>query len=58
MVWNIGPVNEYEAQSAINPFVGIILKEYELQQCHLYFISMLRQKKKELTLAGDIMFCL
>jgi hypothetical protein len=25
MVWNIGPVNEYEAQSAIIPFVGIII---------------------------------
>jgi hypothetical protein len=31
-VWNIGPVNEYEAQSAIIHFVGIIIqKEYELQ---------------------------
>jgi len=41
MVWNIGPVNEYEAQSAIIPFVGIIIrKEYELrQQCHFIFIS-------------------
>jgi hypothetical protein len=24
-VWNIAPVNEYEAQSAIIPFVGIII---------------------------------
>jgi hypothetical protein len=31
MVWNIGPVNEYEAQSAIIPSVSIIiLKEYDL----------------------------
>jgi hypothetical protein len=41
MVWKIGPVNEYEAQSAIIPIVGIIIrKEYELrQQCHFIFIS-------------------
>jgi hypothetical protein len=33
MVWNIGPVNEYEALSAIIPFVGILIwKEYNLQQ--------------------------
>jgi hypothetical protein len=33
MVWHIGPVNEYEAGSAIIPFVGIIIyKGYELQQ--------------------------
>jgi hypothetical protein len=25
MVWNIGPVNEYESQSAIIPSVGIII---------------------------------
>jgi hypothetical protein len=39
--WNIGPVNECEAQSVIIPFVGIIIrKEYELrQQCHFVFIS-------------------
>jgi hypothetical protein len=31
MVSNIGPVNEYEAQSAIIPFEDIIIiKEYEL----------------------------
>jgi hypothetical protein len=31
MVWNIGLVNENEAQRAIIPFVGIIIrKEYEL----------------------------
>jgi hypothetical protein len=36
---NGGPVNEYEAQSAIIPFVGTIMqKEYELQQqCHFIF---------------------
>jgi hypothetical protein len=32
MVWDIGPVNEYEAQSAIIPIVSIIIPtEYELQ---------------------------
>jgi hypothetical protein len=32
MVWNIGPVNEYGAQSAIIPFFGIIIrKENELR---------------------------
>jgi hypothetical protein len=32
MKWKIGPVNEYEAQSEIIPFVGIIIrKEYELR---------------------------
>jgi hypothetical protein len=31
MVWNTGPVKEYEAQSAIIPFVGIIIrKKYKL----------------------------
>jgi hypothetical protein len=25
MVWNIGPVNEYDPQGAIIPFVGIII---------------------------------
>jgi hypothetical protein len=41
MLWNTGIVNEYEARSAIMPFVGIIIrKEYELrQQCHFTFIS-------------------
>jgi hypothetical protein len=49
MVWNIGPVNEYEAQSAIIPFVVIIIrKEYELrQQCHLSFVSRRVATKKE-----------
>jgi hypothetical protein len=33
MVWNTGPLNEYEALSAVIPFAGIILqKEYELRQ--------------------------
>jgi hypothetical protein len=41
MVWHIGPVNEYEAQCAMIPFVGVITrKENELrQQCHVIFIS-------------------
>jgi hypothetical protein len=41
MVWNIVPVNGCEAESAIIPFFGIIIrKEYELlQQCHFIFIS-------------------
>jgi hypothetical protein len=31
MVWNIGPVTEYEARSAIIPFIGIIIrKEHDL----------------------------
>jgi hypothetical protein len=32
MVWNTGPVNKYETQSAIIPFADIIIirKEYEL----------------------------
>jgi hypothetical protein len=42
MVWNICPVNEYEAQSAIIPFAGIIVqKEYELRQdCHFMLIFL------------------
>jgi hypothetical protein len=27
MVWNIGPVNEYETQSVIIPFVGITVRK-------------------------------
>jgi hypothetical protein len=27
MVCNIGPVNEYEAQSAIIPFIGMIIRK-------------------------------
>jgi hypothetical protein len=27
VVWDIDPVNEYEAQSAINPFIGIIIRK-------------------------------
>jgi hypothetical protein len=27
MVWNIGPVNEFEAQSAIIPFMDIIIRK-------------------------------
>jgi hypothetical protein len=48
MVWNIGPVNEYEAQSVIISFVGIIIqKEYELRQCHLSSISRRVATKKQ-----------
>jgi hypothetical protein len=49
MVWNIGPVNEYEARSERIPFVGIIIrKEYELlQQCHFVSISRHVATKKE-----------
>jgi hypothetical protein len=49
MVWNIGPINEYEAQSAIIPFVVIIIrKEYELrQQYDFIFISRLFETTKE-----------
>jgi hypothetical protein len=32
-VWNIGPVNEYEAQSVVIPFVGIIIRKgYEMRK--------------------------
>jgi hypothetical protein len=49
MVWNIVPVNEYEAQSATIPSVGIIIRQqYELrQQCHFVFISRRVATKKE-----------
>jgi hypothetical protein len=49
MVWHIGPVNEYEAGSAIIPFVGIIIyKGCELQQqCHFIFIGRRVVTKKE-----------
>jgi hypothetical protein len=48
MLWCIGLVNEYEAQSAIIPFVSIIIrKEYELRQCHFIFISRRVATKKE-----------
>jgi hypothetical protein len=48
MVWNTGTVNEYDAQSAIIPFIGIIRKEYELQQqFHSIFISRRVATKKE-----------
>jgi hypothetical protein len=61
MVWNIGPINEYEAQSAIIPLLGIIIrKENKLQQqCCLIFISRhVATPKESLTLAGDKMCCL
>jgi hypothetical protein len=51
IVWNADPVNEYEAQSTIIPFVGIMIqKEYKLrQQCHFIFISrhVATERKKE-----------
>jgi hypothetical protein len=49
MVWNIGPVNEHEAQSAIiSLFDVIIRKEYKLrQQCHLIFLVGVLQQRKE-----------
>jgi hypothetical protein len=47
-VWNIAPVNEYEAQSAIIPFVSIIIgKKKELQQCHFTFINRYAATLKE-----------
>jgi hypothetical protein len=48
-IWNIGPVNEYEAKSVIISLVGIIIrKEYEMrQQCHFIFISRRVATKKE-----------
>jgi hypothetical protein len=54
MVWNIGPLNECKAQSAIIPLVGIMIrKQYELRQkCHFVFVSR-RVATKKATLAGD-----
>jgi hypothetical protein len=50
MVWDIGPVNEYGAQSAIISFVGVVIpKEYELRrQSHFIFISRCVATKKEI----------
>jgi hypothetical protein len=36
MVWNIGRVNEYEAQSAIIAFVGIIIRAATTMSLHFY----------------------
>jgi hypothetical protein len=49
MVWNVRPVNVYEAQSAIIPFVRVtIRKQYELrQQCQFIFISRRVATKKQ-----------
>jgi hypothetical protein len=60
MVWNIGLVNEYDAQSATIPFVGIIIrKEYELQQqCHFIVINRRVVTQKIADIAGDKMCCL
>jgi hypothetical protein len=62
MVRNTGPVNEYESQSAIIPFVGIIIrKEYKLlQQCHFICISWrvaTKKKERKQTLAGNKLCC-
>jgi hypothetical protein len=45
---NIGSINEYEAQGAIIPFVGVIIRKgYELrQQCDIFFISRRISTKK------------
>jgi hypothetical protein len=63
MVWNIGPVNEYEAQSAIIPFVGTIIRKNircEHNVISFLLVGVLRQRKKEikLILADDKMCCL
>jgi hypothetical protein len=52
MVWNIGLVNEYEAQSAIIPCVGIIIQnKYVMQQqCHFIFITQCVVTPKESSL--------
>jgi hypothetical protein len=48
-VSNIDLINEYEAQSEIIPFVGIVGKEYELrQQCHFIFIHWRVASLKEI----------
>jgi hypothetical protein len=49
MVWKCGPANEYETQSAIIPFWGIIIiirKEYQLRK-QWHFNSQLVATKKE-----------
>jgi hypothetical protein len=48
MAWNVGRVNEYEAQIAVISFVGIIIrKEFELRQYHLILlVGVLRHRKK------------
>jgi hypothetical protein len=49
MVWDIGPVSEYEAQSTMIHFIGIIIQQqYELrQQCHfIVIVGVLRQRKQ------------
>jgi hypothetical protein len=60
MVWNIVPVNEYEAHRAIIHFVGIIIrKEYELrQQCYLIFINRRVATKKRILSSSDNELCL
>jgi hypothetical protein len=49
MLWNIGPVGEYEAQSAIIPVICIIIRKfYELlRQWHFVFISLRVANKNE-----------
>jgi hypothetical protein len=47
MVWNIGPENEYDAGNVMISFVGIIRKEYAMQQqCYFVFISRRVATKK------------
>jgi hypothetical protein len=57
MVWNIGPVNKCEAQSAIIPFVGIIIRkelDATTMPLNLYYSACCDTERK-LTLAGDKM---
>jgi hypothetical protein len=60
LVSNIGPVNEYEAQISIIPFVGIIIREvWDATTVSLYFYqSACCDTERKLTLAGDKMCCL
>jgi hypothetical protein len=47
--WNIGPVNKYEAQSAIIPFVGIIIRKnisYDNSATSFLLVGLLRHRKK------------
>jgi hypothetical protein len=46
---NIGSINEYEAQGAIIPFVGVIIRKgYELRQQYDIFllVGVFRQRKQ------------
>jgi hypothetical protein len=60
MVWNIGSANKYESQSAIIPFVALVMpKEWSCDNNATTFllVGVLRQRKK-LTSASDKMCCL